>query len=262
MELEEKSKQFAVRGLNLAVITYDTVAVLKHFADRKGIHYPLLSDEGSKVIREFGILNETIAPENQFYGVPFPGTYVVDEKGMVKSKHFEADYRERFTGGGILTRDFGEEGAHGQSTETKHLKLRVTASNSVVYPGHKVTLILEAAMKPGMHVYAPGAGGEFIPVDWKIQESPMWRAFDPDYPKSRELKNKFRLARDLTMGQARVLGSALADGKIKLDGTFRYQACKNKVCYPPETVPLTWTFDLRKLDSERAPKELRGPSKL
>jgi peroxiredoxin len=62
VELEQQVKAYAARGIQIAAITYDSPAVLKHFAERRGITYPLLSDEGSRVIRAFGILNETIPP--------------------------------------------------------------------------------------------------------------------------------------------------------------------------------------------------------
>ena len=56
MELEETKLDFAERGLNIAALTYDSVAILRHFGDRKEITYPLLSDPDSEVIRAFGIL--------------------------------------------------------------------------------------------------------------------------------------------------------------------------------------------------------------
>ena len=58
---------------------------MRAFSDEYGIEYDLLSDAGSAVIREFGILNSIIDPEGpmaeRFYGIPFPGTYVVDGAG-------------------------------------------------------------------------------------------------------------------------------------------------------------------------------------
>jgi peroxiredoxin len=53
---------------------FDSVAVLKNFADRQHITFPLLSDPESKIIRAFDILNETVAPGTAFYGIPNRGT--------------------------------------------------------------------------------------------------------------------------------------------------------------------------------------------
>ncbi len=60
MELQQSLEQIRKRGLGLAAVSYDSVAVLKNFSDRRGITYPLLSDADSKVIRAYGLLNESV----------------------------------------------------------------------------------------------------------------------------------------------------------------------------------------------------------
>ncbi len=60
---------------------------------------------------------------------------------------------------------------------------------------------------------------------------------------------KIRLMRDLSLGMVQELGQE--EGGIGLEGAFRYQACDEKVCYPPRTVPLKWTFRLEGLESRR-----------
>ncbi|MFN7924480.1 MAG: protein-disulfide reductase DsbD family protein [Bryobacteraceae bacterium] len=187
----------------------------------------------------------------------------------MEAKHFERDYRERFTTGGILVRDFGDQGAAGQESSTRHLKIRTFASNTAVYPGSRLTLTVELELRPGMHVYAPGVSGEYIPVSWKMAESKAWINFDPEWPRSRNkrlkairqtvpvFENKFRVMRDLKMAQARDLYPAAAENKLSIKGDFRYQACDARVCYPPETVPLEWILEARPQDRERAPADLR-----
>ena len=61
------------QGLGLAAISYDSVAALKNFADRKHITYPLLSDSDSKIIRAFGILNETVPADSMALRHPLSG---------------------------------------------------------------------------------------------------------------------------------------------------------------------------------------------
>jgi len=73
------------------------VPVLAEFASRRGITFPLLSDTGSAVIRQYGLLNTTVATTNTTYGIPFPGTFIVDGKGVVTSRYFERAYQERDT---------------------------------------------------------------------------------------------------------------------------------------------------------------------
>ena len=121
MELERDYGLVRKRGLGLAAISYDSVAVLKNFADRKKITFPLLSDPDSHIIRAFGILNESVKPETVQYGIPHPGTYILDAKGHVVAKYFEEDMRERVSASAILAGRFGEPvTAARTSAEAKH----------------------------------------------------------------------------------------------------------------------------------------------
>ena len=97
-------------GLGIASVSYDSAALLRNFAERKDLHYPMLSDPESKMIRAFDILNDNFPKDHQFYGVPFPGMYLIDEHGVVKAKYFEDDHRERFTAASILVHQFGQGG--------------------------------------------------------------------------------------------------------------------------------------------------------
>jgi hypothetical protein len=38
---------------------------------------------------------------------------------------------------------------------------------------------------------------------------------------------------------------------LTLTGTFDYQACDDKVCFNPTSIPLTWTLSLRPIIRER-----------
>ena len=49
-------------------------------------------------------------------------------------------------------------------------------------------------------------------------------------------------------GQAALKGVS----SLTIKGLLNYQACDDKVCFSPQTVPLTWTVTLRQLDRERA----------
>lgn len=269
MELNEQVDRLAVQGIGVAAITYDSPKVLAHFAARRGIRYPLLSDEGSRVIRAFDILNASV-PENSFvYGVPHPGTYLLDAEGIVKTKYFEEDYRERTTAAAILANNFSTvAGVSTQETETRHLNLRASASNGSVYGGSRITLALDIELKPKMHVYAPSVEG-YIPIRWDMKEAEIYRVYDANYPESKILfleaidekvpvyEGRFRLTRDIVAAQQKVLAANGAAQTFTVEGGFRYQACDDKVCYQPVTVPVKWTFEVKPLDSQRVPAELR-----
>jgi len=270
VELEQQRGKFAAQGLGIVAISYDPPALMKDFASRKGITYPLLGDGESAMIRSFGILNGNFPPEHEWYGVPFPGTYIVNEKGVVLSKFFEDDHRERYTASTVLLRTGASTVDGWQEAETKHLKLRYGATESTVRPGNLVALAVEVELKPGMHVYAPGVQSSYIPIDWKMPNSTSWLARPAQYPAARTLhppaiqesvpvyENRFRLTRELLVGQSGEIRPALGpDNKLKVEGSLRYQACDDKICYAPVTVPLEWSFATERHDGQRAPAELR-----
>ncbi len=139
-----------------------------------------------------------------------------------------------------------------------------------MHPGSRIVLALEVELKPGMHVYAPGVEGGYIPIEWRMAESKGWLAHPAEYPQSKMLhmaaigetvpvyEGHFRITRDLTIGQAQELKPLLdAEGRLAVGGSFRYQACDEKECFPPQSVPLKWTFSVEQLDMQRA----RAPRK-
>jgi hypothetical protein len=253
----------------VAAVSYDSVAVLRNFAERRGIHFPLLSDPDSKVIRELGILNESIPKDNPFFGVPYPGTFVLNDQGLITAKYFEDDFRERYTSADILTRQFGVGTGPRTEVQGKQLMLEAGSSNLVVAAGQRVSLTLDIEMKPNMHVYAPGVEG-YIPIDWKMKESPVAAAHEVSYPASEKLhlaaidetvpvyKDHFQLTRDITIAQDAKLRPALdSTGKFTVEGTLRYQACDDRICYIPQELPVKWTFQYAEFDRVRVPAELR-----
>ncbi len=270
MELGEQKADFEKQGLGVAAVSYDSVAILKSFADRKHLAYPLLADPESKTIRAFGILNDTV-PKGPFYGIPYPGTFVIDEKGFVTRKFFEKDYKERYSAGNVLYRISQDASSKGwQEVETKHLVLSYGATDTKIHGGDRTTVVLKVRLKPKMHVYAPGVQSEFIPVKWDAPPTSVARAEDTKWPAARTLNLKaikekapvyegsITVERDLTFAQQKQLQDAAGDsGKVHVESSFKYQACDDKVCYPPVTLPLKFDFEFVPHDSQRAPEDIR-----
>lgn len=270
MELQEQRAAFVREGLNVAAVSYDSIAILRDFAGRKNITYPLLSDPDSKMIRDFGILNDSVPKGTPFYGVPYPGTYIVNPRGIVTKKFFENDYRERYSSGTILWQTSPEAVREGwQEAATDHLKLRWRASDPKARGGNVTELRLEVTLKPKMHVYAPGVQSGYIPVQWTVPPTEAGKVGDATWPKAKILdlkaikekapvyEKQFTVERDVTFAQQKPLQAIAKDGKVTIESTFKYQACDDKVCYPPVTMPLKWEFTFEPHDSTRVPVELR-----
>ena len=270
MELEQHKDEYRKLGLGVAAISYDSTAVLHNFAERRGIHFPLLSDADSKIIRAVGILNETVPAGNPAFGIPHPGSFVLDAKGVIVAKYFEDDYRQRYTSADILNHQFGVAASPDQEeVQGKQLRLKATASNSIVATGQRVALTLDIELEPNMHVYAPGVEG-YIPIAWSIKESAAAAAHEVSFPASKKLhlaaidetvpvyQGHFRLTRDITVAPDAKLRPLLdSSGKFTVDGTLRYQACDDRICYIPQELPVHWTFRYQEFDRTRVPVELQ-----
>jgi peroxiredoxin len=57
VQLQSAKQRFEAKGLKLAAVSYDSPAILKDFAERHKIEFPLLADPNSEIIRRFNVLN-------------------------------------------------------------------------------------------------------------------------------------------------------------------------------------------------------------
>ena len=89
-------------GYGLAAITYDRVAALALFVHRAGIGYPLLSDEESRMIEAFGLLDPGPAKSSSWYGMARPMIVVLDADGIVRQRFSTHGYRDRPEVGAVL----------------------------------------------------------------------------------------------------------------------------------------------------------------
>jgi hypothetical protein len=71
-------------------------------------------------------------------------------------------------------------------------------------------------------------------------------------------QGRFRVVRDILIGQPKEIQHLLNEkGELLVKGSFRYQACDDKICFLPKTIPLEWTFRFEEHDRTRAPEEIR-----
>lgn len=238
--------------------------MLKAFADAYGIQFPLLSDEGSAVIKAYGVLNAEATGAQA--GIPHPGTFILDPQGRVTARFFERVYQERFTASNILVRLEGPGAAGRTANEitTPHLTVRTWPSDEVVAPGERFSLALDIVPKEKIHVYAPGQTG-YIPITVTLDEDPAFKAHPIAFPESdvyyfapldervKVYSHPFRLVQELTLSLSQEMRarSAEAGATLTIRGEIRYQACDDQVCFMPATAPVEWTVALKPLLSPR-----------
>jgi len=271
VELEKQLEGLRRRGLGLAALSYDSVAILKEFSARRKITFPLLSDPASKVIRAFGILNEADYPPGHLaHGVPYPGTFVTDAKGVVRSRFFEKTYVERRTAASLLALAGETPEAPASETSTPTFTLRTWASNDAAAPGQRVTLVLDFEMKSGMHAYASGPHG-YRALRLRLEPQALVTIHESAFPEAHPyhfapldetvpvFEGRFRLTQDVTLASGRDFAELLKtpNPALTIAGTLEYQVCSDKVCFAPAALPLQWTIPVLPLDRERSPEAIQ-----
>lgn len=139
------------------------------------------------------------------------------------------------------------------SRRTRHLKLTASLSSRVLTPARRTMLIVDVEPRRGMHLYAPGS--KYQPVTIVLEPQTGLRVSNTVYPAATPYYFKplnetvdvydapFRLRVDVTFEQppAPALTGAAA---IVLKGSLDYQACDDRVCYLPESVPFMLAVDV------------------
>lgn len=273
MELQSRYADITRQGLGLIAISYDSPDTHKRFSASRNITFPLVSDQGSAIIKQYGLLNDTVDPKSNAFGVPHPGTFIVDHKGVVVSRFFEDAYQERYTTATILSSLGAGLGSGTIKAETAHLTLTAIISDTTAAPGERLSIAIDVAPKRGMHLYAPGKH-DYRVVQLTIDPQPWLRGHDTVYPVSEVYHFKpldervevfmkpFRVRRDLTLlatGAAQKMLAGMPTATIT--GALDYQACDDKVCYNPARVPFSFTVSVKPLDrqppGERSHQEMR-----
>ena len=132
-----------------------------------------------------------------------------------------------------------------------------------------MALILDLELKPNMHVYAPGVQG-YIPDRLENERERGVCNHDVTYPKPEILflkaidekvpvfQGQVRLTREVTIGpDAKVRAASDAGGQFTVEGTLRYQACDDRVCYIPQELPVRWTLTYEGFDRQRVPEPMQ-----
>jgi AhpC/TSA family/Disulphide bond corrector protein DsbC len=271
VQLQNAKQRFEAQGLKLAAISYDSPAILKDFAQRHKIEFPLLPDPNSEIIRSFNVLNTEA--KGMAKGMAYPGFFYVDSSGVIREKYFTQKYTDRLTANNVISKLFPELSAEvTQDIKAPHLQLTLAQSDRSVIPGGRVSLIADIDLPPDVHVYSPGVQG-YKPIQLTLQGLPGIELQPVVYPKSKVLyleaiqehvpvfEGKFRISQDLTVTPSKASDALRSlfskERTIFITGDLKYQACDQTVCYPPTSVAVKWELKVQPLDLHRSPGNIR-----
>nr|ACS68547.1 AhpC/TSA family protein [uncultured bacterium FLS18] len=274
VQLQNRIETFAAEGFKIYAISYDPPEAVAKFAASRRIEYDVLSDEDSEVIRRYGILNTLISPEDEafkhpstgkaFYGIPFPGTFVTDENGIVTEKFFDRHYATRASAGTILDKAISKVLVHDESLQTvaqgERAKIKAFLSDEDLKLEVKSTLYIRLEVAEGLHVYGEPLPEGFIPTTVEIKPIKGVRLYEPEYPKTHPIDfkglgvklNVYEHVVDIAVplvatAEVRGWGVPRSQNTVALEARVTYQVCSDTVCFAPESVDLTLEVPLDEL---------------
>lgn len=261
--------EFDAAGVRVYALSYDEADALRDFRDAHGITYTLLSDPDSAVIRSFGILNTLIDPgDHPWYGIPYPGTYVIDATGTITHKFFDSNLAVR-TGPEQLLRavrgeSVGEFASGRESTESDEVAMNVFLDGDALTTSVQRDLVIQFSIPNGRHLYAEPAPAGSVAVAVELDEHdrivqrPLLRPASETHslPGTSEAfqvhHGQFEVRMPLTVN-GRVLSSG-DNSHLTVSGTVRWQVCDDEVC----DIPVSHRFELTVPVTKSPPVALWG----
>jgi hypothetical protein len=117
---------------------------------------------------------------------------------------------------------------------------------------------VEGGYKPIQLILQTPSGIKLAPVTYPHPKILYLKAIGEHVP---VFEGKFRIIQDATVTFSRtsdIVRSLVSSGKtITITGDLKYQACDERVCYPPASVPVTWRLEVLPLDLKRSPGDIR-----
>jgi len=259
VELQAALPKFRDAGIKLYAVSYDEPAALDDFARHHNITYPLLSDLGSKVIDRFGIRNRFVTEEQvPYYGIPFPGTYLVDESGVVTAKFFHRNIAHRHSSESVIDSALGAilVGDDEPQAAAEDDGIRVTAAyhggGGQIKSGALREVVVRFELAAGLHIYGPPVPAGMVATTVRVSGPPGLHVGQTQAPPS----HPFSLPgvdAELQVWDGRVdfvvpvyvddriasMVESVRDEAITLKVQVEYQACSEESCRIPQRKVLT-----------------------
>ena len=198
------------------------------------------------------------ATERGFYGIPFPGVYVVDGDGRVTEKFFHRHYATRTSAGTIrdsaIGRILAKHEVPAAELGDEHVEVSVFLADEALKFEYTSTLHVRFEVADGYHIYADPLPDGFIASTAAVAPTKGVRTGEPVYPPTAEREfpelgvtlnvygaGTTDVAIPIALG-SEILNWPIQDKptEIEIPVNVVYQACSETVCYVPkeETVVL------------------------
>lgn len=249
---------FRAAGVRLYALSYDEPDALADYAKAHDTTFTMLSDPASEVIRSFGILNTLIAPDDHpWYGLPFPGSYVIDADGTIVAKFFEHNFAVRSGPEQLLAAALGQEFAvpvAGASPDADRVSADVQIDGDRLPMGVTRQIVATFRVPQGQHLYGEPVPDGLVAATIELDDNDGILSYELLAPPTSPLtlsgsgetlqvyEGDVVLRLPVTQN-ARHMQKDDEGRFVTISGRVRWQACDDTECFLPESTPFSFRVE-------------------
>lgn len=248
---------FRAAGVRLYALSYDEPDALADYAKAHDTTFTMLSDPDSEVIRSFGILNTLIPPDDHpWYGLPFPGSYVIDADGVIVAKFFEHNFAVRSGPEQLLAAALGQEfevsAPGGEDAEWVSADVRIDGDRLPM--GVTRQIVATFRVPEGQHLYGEPVPDGLVAAAIELDDLDGILSYELLAPPTSPLtltgsgetlqvyEGDVVLRLPVTQNARKMQKDD--DGRfVTISGRVRWQACDDAECFLPESMPFSFRVE-------------------
>ena len=236
-------------------MSYDDTDALADFVHASGVEFTMLSDVDSAVIQRYDVLNTIVQPDDvPFFGIPFPGFFLVDEDGVIVDKLFHRHLANR-EGIETILDSFNGCVEHGDrepmAAFVEDDGIQITAflrgGGGVLRMGPMRRLVVRFEMPDGLHIYDEPVPAGMVATSIEVSGPEGVRFESVERPPTHLLElpgladplhvwnGTTDFVIPLFANSAIVPTLRSGAESITLQVTVRFQACDDEQCFLPQT---------------------------
>lgn len=247
---------FREAGVRLYALSYDEPDALADYEAAHDVTFTMLSDPDSAVIESFGILNTLIPPDDHpWYGIPFPGAFIVDGDGTITAKFFEHNFAVRPGPEQLLAAALGREfELPAAAGPVEEVSVEVVVEGDRLPMGVIRHVVATFRLPDGQHLYGPPVPEGLVAATIELDDIEGVLAYELSAPPTTPLTlsgsgQTLQVYEGDVVLRLPVAQNARAmvkgdDGRyVTISGQVRWQACNDVECLLPASLPFSFRVE-------------------
>ena len=249
---------YRAAGVRLYALSYDEPDALADYSEAHDTTFTMLSDPDSEVISSFGILNTLIPPDDHpWYGLPFPGSYVIDADGIIVAKFFEHNFAIRPGPEQLLAAALGHEfevPAPSDGEPAGRVSAHVRIAGDRLPMGVTRQIVATFRVPEGQHLYGEPVPDGLVAAAIELDDLDGILSYEPLAPPTSPLtltgsgetlqvyEGDVVLRLPVTQN-ARKMQKDDEGRFVTISGRVRWQACDDAECFLPQSMPFSFRVE-------------------